>query len=204
MNLLKKPFWIGVILSPLLYIFLWFLMSKPAQEVAEPARGTPSILFDFVPKTPRTAVTKASFYEVSEDGTKKEVTLANFSGKPTIVHFWATWCEPCVGEMPELEKFCHQYGDKMNIVVVAMDQTGGKDSLKFFKEKGLKSLKLYIDEKKELLKSMKVTGLPTTVFVTSDGLEMGHVVGTIQWSESSGEFIRDNLAKGSMDQKENK
>ncbi len=191
----NKPFIIGLILSPLLYAFVWFLFNKPQPELLQSDSKVPTATFDLIPTNPRTPVTTKSVIEVFADGSKKEIKLTEFSGKPSIVHFWATWCTPCVDEMPELEEFSRKYGDKINLIVVASDKSGGQDALKFYQSKGFTSLKVYVDDRGEFMGAMKIKALPTTVFVTSDSLEIGRVMGPIDWMKGAGEFIVASLTR---------
>lgn len=189
MTLKNKPFLIGIILSPLLYVFVWFLFNKPQPELIQTQDQTPTATFDLIPTNPRTPISTKPISEISEDGSKKEVTISNFAGKPTILHFWATWCAPCVEEMPEIDEYAKKYGDKINLVVIANDKSGGTDALKFYQNKGFKNLKVYVDDSGSFMGAMKIKALPTTIFVTSDSLEIGRVLGPIEWLKGSGDFI---------------
>lgn len=195
MTMRNKPFLIGIVLSPLVYVFVWFLFNKPQPEMIQISETKPVATFDLIPTNPRIPITKKTITEISEDGSKKEVTITDFAGKPTVLHFWATWCAPCVEEMPEIDEYAKKYGDKINLIVIANDKSGGTDALKFYKEKGFKNLKVYVDDRGEFMGAVKIKALPTTIFVTSDSLEIGRVLGPIEWLGGSGEFIMTSLTQ---------
>lgn len=194
MSLSNKPFLIGLILSPLLYAFGWFLFNKPEPQILTEQAIKPPLTIDLIPTTPRVPISKESFNLISEDGSSQTVSIADFAGKPTILHFWATWCKPCVAEMPELDEFVGQVKDDVNVVVILADiKTSRSDVIKFYKSKGIKNLKIYMDEDAKFLRDIKVKALPTTIFVTSDSLEIGRVLGAVDWVSGSGQAIVDSL-----------
>jgi len=195
MTVKNKAFWVGICASPIILILIYVLNSGSTEEKhVQVIESTPTATFDFVPTLPQTPVSDKSFTHISqEDNTKKDIQLTQFSGKPTIVHFWATWCGSCVDEMPELDEFSQKYGDDINVVVIASDQTGGQAAKEFYENKNLKGLKLYIDEHGDLIRSFKIQGLPTTIFVSPTSQELGRVVGPIEWSKDSGKVIHSTL-----------
>lgn len=194
MSLKNRSFWTGVLLSPIILIFLYKVQSKPESVEVNITESTPIATFDFIPTQPQVPVSDKTFTHISqEDNSKKDIQLTNFSGKPTIVHFWATWCGSCVDEMPELDEFSQKYGEDINVVVIASDQTGGQAAKEFYDNKSLKGLKLYIDERGDLIRSFKIQGLPTTIFVSPTSQELGRVIGPIEWSKDSGKLIHSTM-----------
>lgn len=193
MLLKNKPFIIGLILSPLLYGFFWLLFNKPEPKtMIETLKPAPS--FNIIPTNPRVPISKKPFQLVSEDETTKDVSIDDFAGRPTLLHFWATWCKPCVSELPELDEYAGQHGNQMNIVVIVSDLKAKKDEIiKFYKDKGFSHIKIYMDENKDFLREIGIKALPTTIFVTSDGLEIGRALGTIDWLSTDGEAIHKSL-----------
>lgn len=194
----KSFFWMGIGLSPLVLGFWWLLQNKPqpVTYVAEaPKKSLMSI--DFIPTKTKDAVSDKEFLLLSMDeaqpNTKKK--LSDFAGKPIIVHFWATWCEACVDEIPELDKYQESFGDNFNFVVIASDQTKGKAVREFYKSHNIKNLSIFIDEKGALARSMKVAALPTSIFVSSKGRELGRIVGPVDWVGEAGKLLNSKLSK---------
>lgn len=194
----KSFFWIGVGLSPLVLGFLWLLQNKPTPEtqVADTPQKT-LVSIDFIPAKSKDSVSDNEFLllsldEAQPDSRKK---LSDFAGKPIIVHFWATWCEACVDEIPELDKFHESFEDNFHFVVIASDQTKGKAVREFYKTRHIKNLSIFIDEKGALARAMKITALPSSVFVSSKGRELGRIIGPVNWSGESGKLLNSQLSK---------
>lgn len=196
----KSFFWLGIGLSPLVLGFWWMLQNKPApimQEVAEvPKKNLLSI--NFIPAKLKGAVPDKEFLLLSSDTSKADARkkLTDFSGKPIIVHFWATWCDACVDEIPELDKFQANFGNDFHLVVIASDQTKGKAVREFYKSHNIKNLSIFIDEKGVLARSMKVSALPISIFVSSRGKELGRIVGPVDWIGEPGKLLVTQLTKG--------
>lgn len=195
----RKIFWSGVVISPVIIAFLWMLSTKEVPDVQVPVEQKPKSLLsiDFIPAEVKTDVSNSKILKISldENASEQEVTFAEFKGKPVVLHFWATWCGSCVEEMPELDKFAEQFGDNMTLVVVAADKTRGKEAREFYKSKGIKNLEIYVDDKNGLATSMKISALPTTVFVSTQGKELGRIVGPIDWIGEPGKLINTHLSK---------
>lgn len=98
------------------------------------------------------------------------VRLSDFKGKPVIVNFWATWCPPCRAEFPDFQKVSVEQADKL--VIIGINHTTG-DSPQFVPdfvaEFGI-TFPIVLDETGETVKAYKVVGLPTTVFIDSNGI----------------------------------
>ncbi len=121
----------------------------------------------------------ASF--VGPDG--KPVTLASFRGKPLLVNLWATWCGPCVKELPSLDRLAGKTAGKLKVLVVNQDfKDQAKDPVPEFWEthKGV-NLMLYRDEKNVLQDAYLTGQLPTTVLYDKDGKEVWRIVGGMDW-----------------------
>ncbi|MGE5270108.1 MAG: TlpA family protein disulfide reductase [Thiohalocapsa sp.] len=134
-------------------------------------------LGEFIPATPPQPAPEVSFTDL--DG--KPVTLADFKGKPTVVNLWATWCQPCLKEMPSLERLQAQFGDKLVVAAVSEDHAGAKVVAPFIAEKGLQKLRIYLDPKSDLEHALKVRGLPTSIVLDASGQVVGHVEGDAEW-----------------------
>ena len=108
-----------------------------------------------------------------------EVTSAN-RGKPLLVNLWATWCAPCVAEMPTLDTLAAKSGERMTVIAVAQDLQGGKVVDPWFKKAGLSALQPYLDPENGLLDAAN-SALPTSIFYDAEGRELWRVVGAIDW-----------------------
>ncbi len=120
----------------------------------------------------------------------KPVRLADFKGKPLLVNLWATWCAPCVVEMPTLDKLAAQSGDKLRVITVSMDMEGRRAVDPFFAKEGLKNLQPYLDKKNELMLALKADTLPVTLLYDADGKEVWRMIGEKDWaSEDAAKLI---------------
>lgn len=111
----------------------------------------------------------------------KPVSFADFRGKPLLVNLWATWCAPCVAEMPTLDDAAGQLGDKVRVIAVAQDLDGRAKVDPFFKAKGFKHLEPYTDPKIEL-STAYAANLPVTVLYDSEGREVWRRAGAYEWN----------------------
>ena len=107
-------------------------------------------------------------------------TLAAFRGKPLLVNLWATWCAPCVAEMPTLDKLAAAQAGKLGVIAVAQDLQGAAIVDPWFQKAGLSTLQPYIDPENGLLLAYN-SALPTTVLYDAEGREVWRVIGAIDW-----------------------
>lgn len=115
------------------------------------------------------------------DPAGKPVTLADFKGKPVLLNLWATWCGPCIAEMPTLDALAGQQAGKVTVLTVSQDLDGTAKVLPFFKDHGFKALKTYTDPDAALSIRYKAN-LPTTILYDSSGHELWRVTGGMDWT----------------------
>ena len=132
---------------------------------------------EFIPASPPQPAPEVSFTDLSGNG----VALADFKGKLVLLNLWATWCQPCLKEMPSLEKLQARSGDKLTVAAVSEDR-GGKEVVEPFVAKhGLDTIKIYLDPKSAVGHAVAARGLPTTVVIDSEGKLVGRVEGAAEW-----------------------
>lgn len=190
----------GIIVSPIVLGFLWLLNNKsPEVHDPKPVEGVTKTLasIDFVPSPTRKPVTDQAFIQLSvaDASAKESKKLTDFSGKPVILHFWATWCAACVDELPELDQFAQKYAENAHVVVVASDQTQGQAVREFYQKHKINTLTLYIDDQGKLAREFNVQALPTTFFISSKGNEMGKIIGPVNWVGEPGQIVSVHLTK---------
>ena len=107
----------------------------------------------------------------------QHITLAQYAGKPLIVNFWASWCEPCQQETPLLAKwYAKQHG---RVVMVGLDENDTASSaLAFARAKGV-SYPIGVDPNLAAANAYSVTGLPQTFFLNAQHRIVDHVLGAV-------------------------
>lgn len=111
----------------------------------------------------------------------EDVTLADFTGKPLLVNLWATWCGPCVIEMPALDGLAVQRNGKLQVVVISQDSQGREKVEPFFKERKFNALQPYLDPENQFGFHYGSGLLPTTVLYDAEGKEVARVLGAMDW-----------------------
>ncbi|WP_107951761.1 TlpA family protein disulfide reductase [Sphingomonas faeni] len=111
----------------------------------------------------------------------KLVTLASFKGKPLLLNMWATWCAPCVAEMPTLDAAAKSMEGKVQVIAVSQDMQGAEKVTPFFAEKTFTTLKPYLDPKLGLSLAYQAN-LPTTILYDSAGKEVWRMTGGYEWN----------------------
>jgi thiol-disulfide isomerase/thioredoxin len=115
----------------------------------------------------------------------REVSLADYAGRPLLVNLWATWCAPCKAEMPTLDALAALEEGKISVIAVSQDLEGRKPVRAFFETAGIANLEPFIDPDNRL--SSAVGGriaLPTTILYDSEGKEVWRVVGGVEWDDA--------------------
>ena len=132
---------------------------------------------------PPSAVAQAFWsaeFERPEGGQKLQAR--ELAGKPLLLNFWATWCAPCVKEMPTLDALQVKLGGaNFQVLAVSQDREGLKVDLPFVEKNGWKSIGLYVEPKARFAKDAALRGLPTTIILDQSGQEIGRLEGTIDW-----------------------
>ncbi|HKX22785.1 MAG TPA: TlpA disulfide reductase family protein [Rhizorhapis sp.] len=111
----------------------------------------------------------------------QDVTLADFAGKPLLVNLWATWCGPCVIEMPALDALAVERNGKLQVVVISQDTTGREKVDPFFKQRKFTALQPYLDPENQFGFHYGSGLLPTTVLYDAEGKEVVRVLGAMDW-----------------------
>lgn len=113
------------------------------------------------------------------------VTLAGFRGKPLLVNLWATWCAPCIHEMPSLDALAAREAakpDGVQVIVVSEDIAGRRVVDPFFAKMTFKALQPYLDKEMLLGEGMGGANLPITVLYDAAGKEVWRVEGAKDWT----------------------
>jgi thiol-disulfide isomerase/thioredoxin len=124
-------------------------------------------------------VSEEIFYTFNSD----PLILKSFSGSLTLINFWATWCAPCLEEMPSLSNLQTIKGGKnFKVVTIATMRNSPKSVENFFKKTSIENLTKYQDPKGKLARSLKIAGLPLTILLSKDNKEVARFIGDADWS----------------------
>ena len=126
------------------------------------------------------------------DADGKQISLADFVGKGVVLNLWATWCAPCVAEMPALDRMAAAL-EKEGIVVLPLssDRGGVAQVRRFYDVHAIAHLGIWIDKFGMAAQGWGARGLPTSIIVDRQGRERGRLEGGIAWdSEASMAEIR--------------
>ncbi|MDJ0860169.1 MAG: TlpA disulfide reductase family protein [Dinoroseobacter sp.] len=125
---------------------------------------------------------------VTSDGAEK--SLADYEGKYVVLNFWATWCAPCRKEMPSLDRLNQAFDpEDFAVVTLATGRNSPQGIAKFFKDESIATLPMYRDDGMAIAKDMEVTGLPVTVILDPDGMEIARLTGEAEWDSTSAKAI---------------
>ncbi|RZM04396.1 MAG: TlpA family protein disulfide reductase [Sphingomonas sp.] len=117
----------------------------------------------------------------------KTVTLAAFKGKPVLVNLWATWCAPCVVELPTLDRAAKSLAGKVTVLAISQDSDAAKVA-PFLAAKKLTALQPYVDAKMGLSLGYQAN-LPTTIMLGSDGREVWRRSGDFDWTSAEAQAL---------------
>ena len=117
-----------------------------------------------------------------KDPDGKTTSLAAFKGKPVLVNLWATWCGPCVVEMPTLDALAAREKDRLVVLTVSQDMQNLDKIKPFFADKGFKNIQAFTDEENNLGFSYMTGVMPTTVLYDAQGKEVWRMIGGMDWN----------------------
>jgi thiol-disulfide isomerase/thioredoxin len=120
-----------------------------------------------------------------------DMTLGAFKGKVVLVNLWATWCAPCVTEMPLLATLQNDFaGQDFVVVAVSVDREGDKDQAKVrLGELSKGKLAFYHDPRMSIVYPMKARGFPTSVLYDKEGQELARLAGEAQWDSNEAKAL---------------
>lgn len=119
--------------------------------------------------------------DVFQDPEGEPVTLGDFKGKPLLVNIWATWCAPCIIEMPMLDELAAREKDRLKVLVVSQDLQGMEKVEPFFTRSKFNMLEPYLDPENKLSFGFGTGVMPTTVLFDAEGKEVWRVIGAMDW-----------------------
>lgn len=107
-------------------------------------------------------------------------TLADFRGTPVLLNLWATWCAPCIAEMPALDRLAAARAGELTVVTVAQDIQGAAVVDPWFARANYRSLQPWLDPENRLLADYN-SALPVSVLIDAAGRERWRITGALAW-----------------------
>ena len=120
------------------------------------------------------------------DAQGKPTSLAAFRGKVVLLNVWATWCPPCVREMPTLNKLQELLGGKdFTVLPLSVDRGGVFAVRSFYQDNFTDHLPIYVDPTTKALDTLNILGTPTTILIDKQGREISRTLGPQDWDQPS-------------------
>lgn len=126
----------------------------------------------------RQALPEATF----RDDSGKVVSVADFKGKVVLVNLWATWCPPCVAELPALDMLHARLRSKgFAVVAVSLDRGDMKVVTDFLSARGVEHLAAYQDADRDISRKWEYSGIPASFLIDRDGNLVERIDGPREW-----------------------
>ncbi|CAM3068944.1 Thiol-disulfide isomerase or thioredoxin [Sphingomonas antarctica] len=151
----------------------------PQANAAAAAQPTPEI--ELAGKLDMTHRGEDAPVAAFRDSQNKPVRIGGFRGTPVLVNLWATWCGPCVRELPSLDRLAVKAAGRLTILTVSQDDLTASDPAAYWDEKSFSALQLYTDPKTVLSAAYASGVLPTSVLYDAKGKEVWRIVGGLEW-----------------------
>ena len=120
----------------------------------------------------------------------RALKLGELTGEPILLNIWATWCPPCIHEMPMLEELAEEFDGELRVVTVSEDIKGAEVVIPFLQENGFERLEPWLDPDNNLIFHYGEAGaLPTTVLYDADGKEVLRVLGGYAWNSDEAKAL---------------
>ena len=170
-------------------------LSRPL-SAAEPGKctGGDKLFGGFQLQNPPRPVTARPFFD-ARGGQRR---LSDHRGRGVVFNFWATWCAPCIREMPDLDHLKTLVAENgVDVLALSEDRKGVDRVEKFYKMTEIRNLDILLDDNGGMLRDLRVRGLPTTLLIDADGMEVARIQGAAVWdSRDVVAFIRRCLGNG--------
>jgi peroxiredoxin len=183
-------------------VMVWEHLSQPPGSPAtapsgEPSTGAPAGLDSLYTalgmRRPVEAAEAPDFTLLTLDG--RTVQLREFRGKLVLLNFWATWCAPCLHEMPSMERL-HQTFKQTDFVLLAVSMDrGGEEVARPFVDNVKVTFPVLLDNTSEVSRRYGVRGLPTTYLIDPEGRLIGVVIGARDWYKAEAKALIAGLLR---------
>jgi thiol-disulfide isomerase/thioredoxin len=154
------------------------ILSPVGPPEAAPALLGPSALVESAPR----ALPAVTLF----DAAGAAHPLAEFAGRGVVLNLWATWCVPCVAELPALASLAARGASSGLVVAPMSSDRGGADVVRsFYKNHRLDALPIWLDPKGEAGRALGARGIPTTLVIDRKGFERARLEGAADWASDA-------------------
>jgi len=109
--------------------------------------------------------------------------LKDYKGRYVLLNLWATWCGPCVKEMPSLDGLQGKFGkNELSVVALNEDRGGVTAARAFYTAHTLQNLPIFVDRFGEIPYALHASGYPATYLINPNGMEIGYLEGEADWT----------------------
>ena len=181
---INNGFYMNTIIK-FIFIFLLSMEITSTSSIANPITQPP---LNGEMKKFQLAKNKTPILEFSwVDNSENQIKLSDFKGKVVLLNLWASWCAPCIRELPSLNRLAKDL-DQKKFAIIVLNIDRGKNSIKkadfiFNRKLALKNLKFYKDPKKLVGKLLGVRALPTTFLFDTASRSIGKIEAVVEWDE---------------------
>lgn len=118
------------------------------------------------------------------DAEGRPTDFSAFRGRALVVNFWATWCPPCVAEMPALDRLHAQVArEGIEVLALSNDRGGLAQVQPFWQRTNLRHMAIWLDPRGATGRALGVRVLPTTIIIDRRGLEVARLMGEAEWDQ---------------------
>ena len=126
------------------------------------------------------------------DASGRQVRIGELPGEIVVVNLWATWCAPCITEMPTLAGLQQAYPGRINVVPISIDAPKDLDRARQFMARH-PPLAFYHDPNRATALAVRAQGLPTTLIYDAKGEELARLAGVAEWDSPEARRMFDGL-----------
>jgi thiol-disulfide isomerase/thioredoxin len=156
-----------------------YAIFRPVAPPPRPEGQPATAIGKFTPVSPPLPAPGAAYR--ARDGAAK--SLRDLAGHWVLVNLWATWCGPCIKEMPSLDRMQAKLGSALDVVAVSEDRNGAKAVDPFLAKLPVKNLTVGLDPTNALTAALHVEGLPTSLLIDPKGDIVAKLEGGAAWDQ---------------------
>ena len=155
-------------------VFIYLISSSASYAIQQP--NLKNLIIHKDPKK----LEKINFININNE----IINLKRFENSLIVMNFWATWCAPCIEEMPSLSRLQANVAFKnLQIIPINVGRDNIEKSKNFYKKLKIDNLEIYFDKNVELAKKFLLRGLPTTIFINKKGEEFARIIGFVNFDD---------------------